>query len=158
MASYVVENYDEMMREFDGLYDAGLKASKRCMQAGARAVGKQIRAAAPSAFRRTIGASIKRSKEGVYTAYVGYRNKEGLPSGKSVPVWFKAYWINYGTLEHRDPEHHFAYKVKNLRGKAGVDRRGGIRPRNFFEAGLNNWDKVFASAFEAQLDKEMQQL
>ena len=145
MASYVVENYDEMMREFDGLYDAGLKASKRCMQAGARAVSKQIRAAAPSAFRRTIGASIK-------------RNKEGLPSGKSVPVWFKAYWINYGTLEHRDPEHHFAYKVKNLRGKAGVDRRGGIRPRNFFEAGLNNWDKVFASAFEAQLDKEMQQL
>lgn len=158
MAVYKVTNLDEVMRDFDGFTRDGLKASKRCVQAGARAVSKQIRAAAPSAFRRIVGASIKRNREGVYSVYVGYNNKEGMPSGKSIPVWFKAYWSNYGTLERRDPGHRFAYKIKNLRGKAGVDRRGGIRPRRFFEAGLNAWDKTFTLAYEAQLDKEMQQL
>jgi hypothetical protein len=61
----------------------------------------------------------------------GHQNKAG-----NVDDWFKAYWLNYGTLSKRDPEHQFRTPVKH-KGSAAAARRKfteGLEPRKFFEA------------------------
>lgn len=150
-----ITNYSEVMRDFAELNAEALQATKRSISAGTRSVNQSIRKAAPEAFRRIVGASVKLHRDGSVTAYAGFRNREGTPSSKRIPVWFKAYWSNYGTLARRYPGHRFDRKVKAYRGVAGAYRRGGIRPRLFFETGTRGWEKAFIDAFERQLDKEI---
>lgn len=154
MSNIVISNFDELMSDFDGLYKEGLKATQRCMRAGARAVSKRLRAASPQAFRSIIGATLKRTREGVYSMYIGFNNKEGLPKGDKIPTWFKAYWSNYGTLANRDPDHKFTRPVRKKRQSV----RGGIQPRNFFETGIEGWDVIYTNSYEQQLDKEVADL
>lgn len=45
-------------------------------------------------------------------------------------AWYRAYWINYGTLEGRDPKHKFKKAIKENTNK---NNSFGIMHENFFE-------------------------
>ena len=78
----------------------------------------------------------------------------------AIDDWFKAYWLNYGTLGNRDPEHHFQTAVKHRKTKAASRRKNaeGIKPRKFFEASIEGWEDTFTEAFSASLKKQEDKL
>ena len=91
---------------------------------------------------------------------MGLYNKEGLPAKEKIPDWFKAYWLNYGTLEGRDPSHTFQRKVRPLTSSVASRRKNklGIAYRNFFEKSTEGWTDVFVEAYEKYLADQQEQL
>lgn len=148
-----VNDVDKALREIALRTD---KLNSRALRSGANAVNRSIRRASPRAFRGIIKASVKRTSVDTYTARMGFANKEGLPKkGKVPPTWSKAYWLNYGTLANRDPSHHFGSPVRNLRGRAASARRGGIKPRNFFDKAIQGWETTLIKAYQNYMQKHL---
>lgn len=148
-----VTDVDKALRDIAMRTD---KLNSRALRSGANAVNRSIRRAAPRAFRGIIKASVKRTSVDTYAARMGFVNKDGLPQkGKEPPTWSKAYWLNYGTLANRDPSHHFGASVRNLRGRAASARRGGIKPRNFFDKAIQGWENTLIKAYQNYMQKHL---
>lgn len=83
-----------------------------------------------------------------------FGTKGETPAGGKVPVWFKAYWKNYGTLDSRFPGHAFERKRKQATKKW----RGGIMPVLFFERSVVGKEQEIYSRFENALIGEVKKL
>ena len=59
----------------------------------------------------------------------GYFGEVGNSDRVAISPWFKAYFLNYGTLNRRHPSHPFLNPVRFRKTK----QREGIRPRLFFD-------------------------
>ena len=122
------------------------KVVKTAMRKASQALAKDLKKKLPR-YKGLI-------KSKVYGKYV-LVSKIGLYGSKSskdgkMTDWFKAYWSNYGTLEGRDPSHHFEKKV----GQG----RGGIRHRNFFDKSLEGGDRILIDAFNKELQKQAEKV
>ena len=75
--------------------------------------------------------------------------------------WMKAYWMNYGTLSRRDPNHTFRYprKTKTAQYPEGTARwRGGQRPVNFFEKVAPRSEVEFKKKFIQEINKQTSEI
>jgi len=156
-----IDGLDDALRCFDEAPKNMLKLSKKASQAGARAVTRYIkRGEGMGRWTKLVTAKVKKTRDGRISSTIGLYNKAGLPSGSEIPDWFKAYWLNYGTLEGRDSSHSFQFKVKHRTTQAAKNRRGvsGIKHRNFFEASIEGWDDIFVEAFENYLEEQQNEL
>lgn len=95
---------------------------------------------------------------------IGMFNKKVDPfRPKAVPDWYKAYWKNYGTLERRDPQHHFKNGIKPDTNAAARRRRNnkGQPATHFFEIATRGWairlyndiDKVVTQDIDMMYDR-----
>ena len=84
----------------------------------------------------------------------GLFNTEGLPKKGSIPVWFKAYWANYGTLSRRYSGHSFVNPVKSI----SKNKSGGISFRLFFDKAISGKDGSIMSTFETNLLAEAEKI
>jgi hypothetical protein len=84
----------------------------------------------------------------------GIFNSEGLPKKGSIPVWFKLYWSNYGTLTRRYSGHSFSSQIKNI----SRSKKGGISSRLFFDKAIAGKDGSMISSFESNLMAEVDKI
>lgn len=137
-----VEEAERILKEYP--FEAE-KIVKKATRAAGNVMRRRIRAAMPKAsFKKAVTLKIESKK--TISAKAGLFGKA---RGSEIPVFFKAYWLNYGTLRGRNPSHRFAN---------GIKRRGnianGIRYRGFFEKGTANMTDELERAFIDSIDKQ----
>lgn len=121
---------------------------KAIRKAGSEAV-KEVRSAAPyKKWSKLAKGKLKSYKEGSSIFKFGLYNKNQSNDG-GISDWFKAYWYNYGTMEHRDPTHVFS----NPRKAKTRNRKGGQKPKKFFEPSAERGMQRFQKRFISELDK-----
>lgn len=123
------------------------KVIKSSMRKAGISVSKQIKAGMPrKEYKKLV--KVKISGKNSISVKVGLFGTKSLATGE-ISTWFKAYWSNYGTLENRDKTHKFEASRRRSRVK-----RGGIRPRNFFENSILGVDSIFSSILEEEMIKQ----
>lgn len=154
-----IEGVEDCLKMFEDAPDNAVKICRKAMRAGARGVANHIRRSTPKRWRGLVKSRVGTLPGGMPWARAGlYNNKKasGNQSSKDPAFdWFKAYWANYGTLSRRDPNHHFQYGVK-----PNVERRQdvGQPAQNFFEGAIRGWDEAFVNAFEAEVEKNKNEI
>ncbi len=154
-----VEGLDECLKMIDSSPEQLMKLSRTAVRKAAQVTVRYLKGRTPSRWKKLMKYKVGKSLSGRVTVTMGAYNGGQTsghqnPSGERIPDWFKAYWINYGTLEGRDTSHHFQTKVKH-RAQAASQRRKsrqGIKARNFFESAIQGWEDKFLEAFNKNLD------
>jgi len=132
-----IEGIDQALRAFQNAPEKMDKILLTAMRAACKPVAKEIRGNTPKRFQKLVKYKVKATRSSCVEAWIGlFNNKQqqGSQGKTKVDDWFKFYWQNYGTLNNRDPRHHFKNPVKHSKTKAARNRRGsmGIEPRNFY--------------------------
>lgn len=123
---------------------------KAIRKAGTVAI-REVRQGVPKpGWRKLAKGRLKSYKDGASFFKFGLFQKEMKLGKGEIHPWFKAYWYNNGTMANRDPNHHFDYPRK----KATAQRKGGIRPRNFFEPSAERGMERFKDVFQQELEKQ----
>ena len=138
-----VEEAMQVLKDYPINADKCVKAS---MRKASQALVKDIKKKIPR-YKKLV--KYKVFGKYVMTAKIGLFDNRQSSDGK-MRDWSKAYWSNYGTLEGRDPSHHFEKKV----GQG----RGGIRHRNFFDKSLEGGDRILIDAFNNELQKQAEKV
>lgn len=157
-----ISGLDDCLNFFDNAPENLMKVSRKAMRDASRATSKELRSKIPKRWRHLVKYRVVRTwKKGNLNAVFGLFNGKQTqghqnPNGSEIPDWFKAYWLNYGTLENRDPEHQFDRPVKHRKTAAAQRRKSstGIKPRKFFEAAIPGWEETFVEAFSESLKKQ----
>ena len=148
-----IEGLDQCLKQLDRLPANALRQTEQAMKEAAVPVVRKIRAGMPKEFRRLIKSKLVRGEKRVTgnAAVIIGAFKGKKVSDKDVPQWFKAYWQNYGTLQHRDLGHEFVYPVK----KATRHRRNntGQPHRNFFDDAVRGWEQMMYDGFVAAMKR-----
>lgn len=166
-ASISISGLDDCLRFFDQAPANLMKVSRKAMRDASKATAGVIRKRVPKRWRRLVRYAVDKDfRSGKLGALVGLF-QIGLAQGHQnpnqkaqIPDWFKAYWLNYGTLDNRDPEHQFKYSVRH-RGTAQARRRRnttGVKPQHFFEAATPGWQETFVESFQESLKKQEKDL
>lgn len=154
-----IEGVQDVLRFLDDMPQQMAKVSMKAMRSASRVTARHIRKGTPARWRKMVKYKVAKSATGNTSARMGLYN--GKQTGGHQPKngktfdWFKAYWANYGTLKHRDPNHHFQTKIKKSRGRRN---NVGQRPQHFFEMAINGWENVFVEEFNNQVKKAEDEL
>lgn len=150
-----IEGLDDCLRCLDKAPENVVKMVNTALRTASRKTARGIRAKMPFTFGRLVRYKVFKGQiTGDTNALVGLFNK-GKRNGDDssyIPDWFKAYWMNYGTLKHRDQDHHFLYPIRGNRKRRNNE---GQLPQKFFEAAVAGWEGPFFENF-AQSMKEQE--
>lgn len=150
-----IEGVSEMLRKLDGAPKEMIADVKKAMRSACNTEKTIIKASSPKEARSLVKAKVSGQKSGDIRASVGlFLDFQTIEKGRKGPEWFHMYWKNYGTLQGRDPEHHFDTPIKG--GAAARRRRNNVgqRHENFFENAMNGFESRFLSNFESALEKQ----
>jgi len=159
-----ISGLEDCTRMFDQAPENLLKVSKTAARAAGRETAKYIKKGVPARWKKLTKAKVTTTPNGSLNVGIGLFNghqQSGHQNKKSkIDDWFKAYWANYGTLQHRDPAHMFQTPVKHNKTAASRRRRnkGGQMHQNFFEGAIAGFEKTFLSAFERSLKEQENKL
>lgn len=155
-----ITGLDDCLKCFDQAPKNLLKVVKQALKDGGKQAAKEFRKAMPRRFKRLVSNKVvKGAVSGDYSALVGAFNR--VKSGTDEPDdWFKAYWKNYGTLTHRDPNHKFDYPVKKDAWFAAKRRRNrvGQPHENFYDGAVAPAQQAFIRAFQDSLKAQEDKL
>lgn len=158
-----VTGLDDCLKFFDNLPKNMVKVTRKALREGGNAVARQIRRRVPKRWSRLVRAKVT-SRGRLYATvgmFNGHQAQGNQPKGDAkVDDWFKMYWLNYGTLEGRDPTHQFDNPIKPSWYAAAKRRRGqsGVRHRNFFEESIKGWRETFIAKFNESLARQEREL
>lgn len=156
-----ISGLDDCLKVFDNAPENLLKISRQALKDASKVSARTVKSRIPKRWNRLVRYKVVKTANGKLNAVFGlFNNRQAQghqnPSGAQIADWFKAYWINYGTLENRDPSHHFKNPVKHRKTAAARRRRNstGIQPWNFFEAGIAGWEGPFVESFKNSLKRQ----
>lgn len=152
-----IEGLDEFYRAMDDMPAAAVKITKTALRAAATPVARNLRKATPERWRKLVRSKVisGTTTRGGLSATVGLWNLHQISEKGDREDWFKAYWANYGTLKHRDPQHEFAYPIKPHLKRRNEE---GQPAQNFFEKGSENAANVFLQKFSESFEKNQDKL
>lgn len=154
----MVQGVEEFTQACDKiLYGPADKVVRQSMTAAAKKAVKTLQGQLPN---RLYDDLLKyKFKQGVRLKFVNvglFDNRKTLKDyrypdtkGNNKRLFSIAYWLNYGTLNRRDPSHKFRERIK---AKSRASRRG-VHPQKFFERAQGGLDKAYISAFEEELNR-----
>ena len=155
-----IQGLDEALRWADKAPENCIKATRAALREASKTEARKIRQRTPKRWRRLVKYTVTKDRDGKLRAYVGMFNghqAQGNQNEGGAPTfdWFKAYWANYGTLTHRDPNHSFREGIKQNKR-----RRNNLgQPRqNFYEAAIVPFAEEFSEAFQQAFAKQQQTL
>lgn len=155
-----ISGLDDCLRWMDQMPENCVKAAQTALRDASKEVTKTIRARTPKRWRRLVKYKVKKLSTGQLNAALGLWNghqQQGHQNkGNAIDDWFKAYWANYGTLTHRDPNHHFIKPVKPSGTAAAKRRRNNIgqSAQLFFEDAIAGYEDRFVKTFSDSLAKQ----
>lgn len=160
-----ISGLDDCIRLFDHAPENVMQVSRAALRDASRKTSRIVRGRIPKRWQQLVRHKVSKTYKGNLNAVFGLFNSHVAqghqnPQGSPVPDWFKAYWLNYGTLSRRDPNHQFQQPVKHRKTAAAGRRRNreGIEPRKFFEAAVAGWEGPFVEAFQASLKSQERKL
>lgn len=163
--SLEIEGAEALLESFDVARRDRNKVMKSAMNDAAKACAKAMRSGIPSRWRGIIRSKGYITSDGTVGAAFGLSSKTknargNQPKQGTINDWFKAYWLNYGTLEGRDPHHEFSSPVKHDKTTAARRRknRTGIKAQNFFDPAINGYENRFTEEFAKAMDKRIEKL
>lgn len=138
------------------------KQVKLAMQDAAKESVKTLKAAMPKKmFKKLVRYKFKQGKKLMFMRVGLADKKKTLPQmgysntkGNNKYVWSVAYWLNYGTLNRRDPVHKFAEAIK---GKS-IGKTTGVRPQHFFDNAEPHVTATYKAAFSSALDRRIKNI
>lgn len=151
MTEIKIEGVDRALEVLEAYpVNAHKVVDKAIRKAGTQAV-KEVRNSVPhKSWRKLAKGRLKSKKEGSSDFKFGLFNKDGNhTSNATAPSWFRAYWLNYGTLSNRDKTHKFVKPRK----KMTANWKGGIKAQNFFDPAAERALAVFEKKFKNELNK-----
>ena len=155
-----IEGLDEALRWAEKAPENCIKATRAALREASRVESRKLRQRIPKRWRKLVKYAVTKSQEGKLKSYVGMFNGNQVeghqdPNGKPAFDWFKAYWANYGTLTHRDPNHSFREPIKNNKRR----RNNMGQPRqNFYEVAIGPFVEEFSQAFTQAFAKQQSKL
>ena len=157
-----IQGLDDCLKWMDNAPANCLKASRTAMKAASRKTSGRIRSKLPKRWRRLVKSRVEKRFDGNLSALIGLFNGHQMQghqnpgAAKGIDDWFKAYWANYGTLTHRDPQHSFREPVKHGGTAAAKNRRNNVgqEAQHFFEDAAKGFEDVFTEAFSESLAKQ----
>lgn len=156
MPATYITGLDDCLKCFDKAPENLLKLVKKALKEGGKQAAKEIRKVMPRRFKRLVSNKVvKGALSGDTYALVGAFNR--VKSGTNEPDdWFKAYWMNYGTLTKRSKEHKFDYPIKKLSQK----RRNevGQKAEMFYDRAVAPAQEAFLRAFQDYVKANEDQL
>lgn len=154
-----IQGLEQTLRWMDKMPQNCLNLTTKSMKRAVSATAKQIRNRTPRRWRKLVKPRAKLQRSGTVLARTGWidTGQQSSSHGKSNPPtdWFKAYWLNYGTLEGRDSNHEFKYPVKKATTAAASRRknkRGNVY-QHFYERSIIGWQEKFREAFNEAMVK-----
>ena len=154
-AKVEIRGIDDVLRTLEAAPKEMRAVAKKSMTEASRATVRTFKQRTPKRWRHLVGYRVWLSrKTGQVGARMGYYNARTAKGKQPKNVdrafdWFKAYWINYGTYEGRDPNHKFKYPVRSNKKRRGY----GIPARHFFEVAIQGWETTFVDNFRSAFDK-----
>ena len=155
-----ISGLDDCLRWIDRMPENCIKASQTALRDASKEVTKTLRARTPKRWRQLVKYRVKKLQTGKLNAAIGLWNghqQQGHQNkNAAIDDWFKAYWSNYGTLTHRDPNHKFVKPIKPSSTAAARRRRNNVgqSAQLFFEAAINGYEDKFVKAFSESLAKQ----
>ena len=151
-----IRGLDDVLRTLEAAPKEMRAIAKKSFSTASSKTAKTLKQRTPKRWRNLVGYRVGvNQKTGGVSARMGYYNAKQA-KGKQPPKdlarvfdWYKAYWINYGTLSMRDPNHKFKYPIRNRKKRRN---NVGMPARHFFEAAIKGWDTVFVAAFKKAFD------
>lgn len=163
--SMQIEGADALVASFNVARRDRNKVLRVAMRDAAKACAKAMRPGIPARWRGIIRSKAKIDPDGTVSAAFGLsistKNAKGhQPATGTIKDWYKAYWLNYGTLEGRDPSHHFSTPVKHSTTTAARNRRGqsGIPAQRFFDEAISGYEQRFVSELEKAVEKNVDKM
>lgn len=165
MEGITISGLDDCLKLFDQAPANLAKVSRTALKDASKVTTRQIRGRLPKRWRGLVRYKVMKTYQkgdlhallGLFNGHQrqGHQNKAG-----NVDDWFKAYWLNYGTLSKRDPEHHFDQPVKLPETWSAGRRKNtrGIKPRKFFEEAIAGWQGTFVEAFGKSIKNQEDKL
>ncbi len=153
-----IEGLDDCLRCLDQAPENVVKMTKQALREAGKKTSRQIRQKTPQRFRRLVKYKVFKGRTSRdMNMLVGLFNKGQSKNGNSeIPDWFKAYWMNYGTLMRRDPGHHFEQSVKrNVRNRRN---NVGQPAEKFFESAKAGWEGTFMESFRQSMKDQEDKL
>lgn len=157
-AAFRIEGLEDCLRCLDEGPENAAKMVNAALRSASRRTAKQIRTKMPFTFGRLVRYKVfVGAITGDTNALVGLFNhgKRNANGTSYIPDWFKAYWKNYGTLKHRDENHHFLYPIRTGRARRNNE---GQMPERFFEEAINGWEKPFFENFSQAMKEQENKL
>lgn len=158
-----ITGLDDCLKLFDNAPENVVKAARKAMATASRKAATNVRRRIPKRFSSLVRSRVtnKGKINSVFGLFNGHQSN-GRQANPERPIddWFKAYWQNYGTLEGRDPTHHFDRPVNHAGTAAAKRRRGrrGIQHRNWFEYAIDGWRSTFVANFREAFKAQQKQL
>lgn len=140
---------EAVQRAFDRFPDEMIKEMRKSLRRRTKPLLERVKSASPKTEWNDFATLKMKSKGGRVSSTIGFFGDQA----KGIE-WFKAYWLNYGTLAGRDPEHEFKYRVNANRRKK---QRHGIDYENFFENAVKGQDEVVMAQVEKDLEQYVEQ-
>ena len=155
-ANFVIEGTENLKRIFAEFPEEGFR---KPVNAAFRKAAKPVQSAmisnlpgSLSALKKAIKIKSYRSEMplvvvGPFKKGVTYQNRKG----QTWNPYMLLYWFNYGTLANRLSGHSF----QKARGRKSASWKGGIKPGQFIERGINSSLPEAQKIFETEVDKEI---
>lgn len=151
---------DGLLRFLDRAPGDVVKITKKSWSAAGRIVSNQLKKEIDPRFNKLCKAKVGMTRDGKVSGAVGLFKGKGQyngnqpEKGSKVDDWFKYYWKEYGTLDNRDPGHHFDRKRKSV----SKEWKGGIQPAHEFESARARAKATLFREFENQFQKNFKTL
>jgi hypothetical protein len=160
-----IEGMSDCLNWCDKAPEDMVKLAKKAMRAGGGAVTKRMKPSIDARWRRLIKYKVTGGRNDKdLNCGIGFFNghqQQGKQSTKGAPIddWFKFYWMNYGTLTRRDPNHRFTKPIRPAHHAASQRRRNrlGQPHRNYFEAAMEGYEDTFFNAFAKHVAENIEE-
>lgn len=154
-----LEGVQETLRALDKAPENMQKLVKKASAAaGRKCAGTIKQSLTEPRWKNLVRSTTKKYRSGKILTTFGLIDRkevsghQPLAGGDPVFDWSKAYWINYGTLKGRDPNHNFKTPIKKR------NKGTGIIARRFFEAASDGILDVFEREFTKYIDKNIDKI
>lgn len=147
-----VKGADALLKKLDAMPREAEKIALRAMREAGKEAARVQKQVTANYWPGLVKSSAHKDAFGKPYVSVGYqsRTKKGA-RGADIPDWFKAYWMNYGTLKHRREDiHKFQRKIRNVKRR----NNEGQPAKLFFQEG----HPMVRRAFDSALKKKFEEL
>ncbi|WP_270487822.1 HK97 gp10 family phage protein [Butyricimonas synergistica] len=136
----ILKGFDDVLRLLNDYPNEINKIAKAALRKAIAPLVKNIKSVNPIKGSKIKIKPLKGMNPGLKFGYFG---EVGNGNRLAISPWFKAYFLNYGTLKRRHPNHEFSNPVRFRKTK----QRAGIRPRLFFEKSVEGKEQQVYDRF-----------
>ena len=151
-----IEGVSDVLRMYDNAPKEMINHVKKAMRSACNVEKRNLKRSIPPNARSLVKSKVKGSSSGNVTARFGMFGTTRMENDDEAMRWFHYYWKNYGTLQGRDPSHHFDNPIRHAGTQAGKNRRNNVGQvhENFYEVAVSGYETRFVDNFRKAMKEQ----